>query len=115
MGYLFRAEPKNKLVWLAMLIAWPLLLGSGYIAFGVSDRVKASRDARSLATLLGDRTLDEVLEQSAYTSVWAGQGSTACLIVRKEGGDGPPVATVPDEGAAQLWIVEDFLKNKPVA
>ena len=111
MGYLLWTDSKTRFVWLSMLIVLPLLLGSAYIATGISERVRASRAEQRLATLLGERTLEEVLEQSVYTSVWAGQGSAAYFIVRKEGGDAPPVATLPDEGAARLWIVEDFLNR----
>lgn len=110
MGYLLWTEPKTRFVWLSMLIALPLLLGSAYIVMGISARIRISRDAQRLATVLGGRTLDDVLEQSVYTYAWAGQGSADYLIFRKEGGDAP-VAVLPDEGAAQLWIAEDFVKG----
>ena len=104
-------DPQARFLVLVVPVLLGCLLAIGYLGAGLRDRWLARSDQSDLESLLSDRTLEDVLEQSEFTYRWVGQGSGDHLILHKDGCS-EPVAVLPDEASAQRWILSDFIAKQ---
>lgn len=107
-AYVLWNDPKARFLSLFVPIACAVLLAVGCAAISILDRVRSSRATKEFEAMLGDQTLESVLEKSVFTYVGAGQGSGSYFVMKKEG-DHEPIAVLPDEVSAQQWIVREFV------
>lgn len=102
-------DPPKLLVVLALVATIPIFFAIGFVYFRLQDAWENFRYQRRLQRLLGDMTIEEVLEQSPYACGYVFQGDDGYRVWRKDS-----IYDFVQSGvslkAARMWIVEQYFK-----
>ena len=103
-------HPPTRLFLLVLVCAIPVLIGMGYVCIRILDAWRDFLYQKRMQQLLGNMTIEEVLDLSPYAYGYVFQGDDGYRIWRKGTTDGFVQSGVSKK-AAEMWIVEEYFKN----